>query len=35
LTGLAAAQPDDDGRMGEGIRLFEHLYAYFQGQKTE
>ncbi len=35
LTGLAVAQPDDDLRMTEGIRLFEHLYAYFQGQKPE
>lgn len=29
LTGLVAAQPDDDQRILEGFSLFENLYAYF------
>lgn len=33
LTGLAAAQADDDQRMVEGYRLFENLYAYYQREK--
>ncbi len=33
LTGLVASQADDDQRMQEGFRLFENLYAYFQGRK--
>ena len=33
LTGLVASQADDDLRMQEGFRLFENLYAYFQGRK--
>ncbi|OPY74604.1 MAG: Chromate resistance exported protein [Syntrophorhabdus sp. PtaU1.Bin153] len=35
LTGLAAAHPDDDQRMNEGLRLFDNLYAYYQRQKRE
>ena len=30
LSGLVAAQADDDQRMAEGYRLFENLYAYYQ-----
>ena len=33
LTGLVAAQPDDDLRMTEGLRLFDNLHAYYQRQK--
>ncbi len=33
LTGLVASQADDDQRMQDGFRLFENLYAYFQGRK--
>lgn len=33
LTGLVVAQPDDDLRMTEGLRLFDNLYAYYQRQK--
>jgi hypothetical protein len=35
LTGLVVAQPDDDHRMTEGLRLFDNLHAYFQRQKRE
>jgi hypothetical protein len=35
LTGLVVAQPDDDRRMTEGLRLFDNLHAYFQRQKRE
>lgn len=35
LTGLVAANPDDDQRMNEGRRLFDNLYAYYQRQKRE
>jgi hypothetical protein len=35
LTGLVTAQPDDDQRMNEGLRLFDNLYAYYQRQKRE
>ncbi len=35
LIGLVAAQPDDDQRMNEGLRLFDNLYAYYQRQKRE
>jgi hypothetical protein len=31
LIGLTASRPDDNQRMAEGSRLFENLYAYFQG----
>lgn len=33
LTGLTAAQPDDDLRMKEGFAVFENLYAYFHRHK--
>ena len=33
LAGLVAAHPDDDQRMDEGLRLFDNLYAFYQGQK--
>lgn len=33
LTGLVAAQPDDDRRMAEGLKLFDNLYAYYQRKK--
>ena len=35
LTGLVVAQPDDDRRITEGLRLFDNLHAYFQRQKRE
>lgn len=35
LTGLVAAEPDDDRRMAEGLKLFDNLYAYYQRQKRE
>jgi hypothetical protein len=35
LTGLVAAEPDDDRRMTQGSRLFDNLYAYYQRQKRE
>jgi hypothetical protein len=35
LTGLVAMQADDDRRMTEGFKLFDTLYAYYQGQKRE
>jgi hypothetical protein len=33
LTGLVTSLQDDDQRVAEGCRLFEHLYAYFQRHK--
>lgn len=33
LSGLAASHQDDDQRMTEGYRLFDNLYAYYQGKK--
>jgi hypothetical protein len=33
MSGLVATHKDDDLRMSEGFRLFEHLYAYFQRQR--
>ena len=35
LTGLVAMQTDDNQRMTEGFKLFDNLYAYYQGQKRE
>jgi hypothetical protein len=35
LTGLTASNPVDIRRLEEGCRLFENLYAYFQGLKGE
>jgi hypothetical protein len=35
LTGLGATYPDDNQRLEEGSRLFENLYAYFQGLKGD
>lgn len=35
LTGLVAAEQDDDQRMTQGSRLFDNLYAYYQRQKRE
>jgi hypothetical protein len=35
LTGLIASYPDDNLRLEEGARLFENLYAYFQGLRGE
>ena len=35
LAGLVSAYGNDDQRMAEGCRLFDHLYAYYQGQKRE
>ncbi len=35
LTGLVVAQPEDDRRMTEGMRLFDNLHAYYQRQKPE
>jgi hypothetical protein len=33
LTGMVAAQTEDDRRMAEGLRLFDSLHAYYQRQK--
>lgn len=35
LAGMVAMQTDDDQRMTEGFKLFDNLYAYYQGQKRE
>ena len=33
LTGLVAAEQDDDRRMSQGSRIFDNLYIYYQRQK--
>ncbi len=33
LSGLAAAEPDDEKRMTQGAQLMENLYAFFRRQK--
>jgi hypothetical protein len=35
LTGVVAAQTEDDRRMAEGLRLFDNLHAYYQRQKRD
>jgi len=34
LSGLTTALADDDTRMAEGVRLFDNIYAFFQGQRA-
>ncbi len=35
LSGLAASQPDDTARLEESLRVFDGMYAYFQGRRSE